>query len=223
VLSLFAACASEPADVAGNATAQAQLAAADLLAAAPADWALRLPPVLAAGARAVPWLATQILAGPEQPGAQPAVAALGRIGDPAAVPCLRSLLQDRGELATEAALALGELGARDAIAPLRAVAGDRLADPTLRAASAAALLRLGDRAAVEPLVRGILLADTPAGRELQQRLGLPEKARWALERWLIQQALRATAHTDFGLDTDATWPRLLEVADQVSKHLLGDA
>jgi HEAT repeat protein len=222
-LVLLAACASERPAAAGDDADPVRIAVERLLAAAPADWPERLPPVLAAGREAVPWLVGSLRSEPDRPGAQPAIAALGRIGDPAALPCLSSLLADRGEPATEAALALGQLGAHAAIAPLRAAADDRLADATLRAACAASLLRLGERAALEPLVRGLLLAGTPAGRDLQQRLGLPEKARWALERYLLQQALRAAAGTDFGLDTDASWPRLLEVADAVSKHLLGGA
>ena len=41
----------------------------------------------------------------------------------------------------------------------------------------------------------------------------------AYERYLVQVALRQAAGTDFGLDTDASWPQLQQCADKVSAWL----
>jgi hypothetical protein len=193
----------------------------DLVQAPPSQWHERLPIVLALGAPAAPALVEAIAAEPTAPGAQAAVAALGQLGGDGTSTFLRQLLADRSELATEAALALGALGDQDARAPLLAAANDRLADPTLRAACAASLLRLGVRAEIAPLVRAILLAGTPPGQPAQQALGLPDRPRWAHERYLIQRALRDVRGDDFGLDTDAPWPALEATAAQVDAFLTG--
>lgn len=190
-----------------------------LVQAPPAEWATVLPPVLALGAAGAAPLIAALQRHPSAPGAQAAVAALGRTGNPAAVPFLLAVVADRGEQAVEAALALGELAPLEHAAALQSVVDDRLADATLRTACACTLLRLGIRRPVAPLIRGVLLAGTPAGQDLQVRLGLPERPRWAHERYLIQRTLRHTAGTDFGLDTDASWPDLLASADRIAVWL----
>jgi len=153
------------------------------------------------------------------PGAQAAIAALSRLGGQSACAYLRETLADRGDLAVDAALALGFDTTTASRQLLIEVADDRLASATLRAACAASLVRRGEGRHVAELVRGFVLAGSPAGNELLQRLGLPRKSRWAHERYLLQAALLAAAADDFGLDTDASWPSLEATADRVSVWL----
>lgn len=190
-----------------------------LVHAEPKDWATTLPPVLALGPAAAPVLIDQLRRAPTAAGAQPAVAALGRLGNPTAEPFLAELLHDRGELALEAAQALGMLPASQTTAAMLDTMGDRLADATLRTACAASLLRLGQAAAVREFVVAVLLAGTPDGRAGTQRFGLPDKSRWAHERHLLIRALQALAGQDFGLDTDAPWPALSAATARVDAWL----
>ena len=153
------------------------------------------------------------------PGAQAAVAALGSLGGKEANAYLLETLTDRGDLAVDAALALGSGNDLPETEPLVEIARDPLAPATLRAACAASLLRHGQGRRVAPLIRAILLAGSPKGNPLLQQLGLPGKSRWAHERYLIQTALLAAANDNFGLDTDASWPDLEATADRVSAWL----
>ncbi|MGE3171042.1 MAG: hypothetical protein AB7O97_00350 [Planctomycetota bacterium] len=217
----LASCATPTTDRGDHADAQRRLAARcdALVAAAPGDWPVAVPAVLDGGPAAAGPLAQALRRRPDGAGAEAALAVLGRLGGDVARELLLERVADRTPLAPAAALALADCGA-DADRPvLRAVAADRLADPTLRAAVAHTLLRLGDRAEVRELVRAIALADTPAGRPLQDRLGLPHKTRWAYERYLLITALRAVANGDFGLDTDASWPMLEQAAARVDEWL----
>jgi HEAT repeat protein len=193
--------------------------AAALLAAPPHAWLACAEPLVHRGPAASPALVAALQTHPGAPGAAAAIAVLGRIGDTAAVALLQELVTDRGPLATDAALALGERRAKAAEAVLCACVDDRFADPTLRTAAAVALVRLGRADAAHSLLRGVLLAGTPAGQALQRELGLPEKPRWALERYLVQRMLQQEAGTDFGLETDASWPDLEEAATRITTWL----
>ncbi|MBK8096600.1 MAG: hypothetical protein IPK26_05800 [Planctomycetes bacterium] len=190
-----------------------------LVHAEPKAWAAALPPVQGLGAGAAPLLVDELRAQPTAPGAQAAVAALGRLGNPAAEPFLLELLHDRGDLALEAAQALGTLPAAAATNALLDTMRDRLADATLRTACAASLLRLGQTAAVREFIVAVLLAGTPDGQQGAQRFGLPNKSRWAHERHLLIRALQAVAGQDFGLDTDAPWPALSAATARVDAWL----
>lgn len=227
--SCVTSCAQPAAVVAVDRSTAAEplaIACRALVAAEPADWPDRLPAVLAGRAAATQPLIAELRRAPEAPGAQAAVAALGQLGGDGAHACLVELLASPGDLATEAALALATatppLGAaaidatRSALAP---IAADPLADPTLRAACAHSLLRLGVRTEVRDLVRAIVLADTPAGRDVQQRVGLPAKTRWAYERYLVAGAIAAVAGPQLAFDTDASWPALATAADRIDAWL----
>jgi hypothetical protein len=223
-LALAAACAGTVADPPGPPlpappVSSPQVVCRELLQASPDGWAQRLPPVLVLGAPAATALVELLRADPQAPGAQAAVAALGRIGGDDAAAFLREQLAQRTELAAEAALSLGTRADAAATDALQATADDRLADATLRATCAASLLRLGVRQPVARLVRGVVLAGTPAGRDLQRELGLADKPRWAHERYLIQHALRQVHGDDFGLDADAPWPALVAAADRIDLFL----
>lgn len=231
-----AACNSSPPIDPGNgeaaangdepAAADLDTAARDLVAAAPANWSAQLVEVAAHGAAAGPALVAAIDRNRAGPGAAPAVALLGRIGDDEAGAFLLGLVADRGALALEAALALGHLTATADLTAMRqralvTVANDRFADPGVRTAAACSAIRLGARAEVAALVRGVLLAGTPTGRELQQELGLPLRPRWAYERYLIQRMLRDVNPELPGFDTDAPWADLQAAADRITAWLRG--
>lgn len=175
--------------------------------------------VLDLGRPAVPSLVAALEAEPTGAGVEAAIAVLGRLGGDDARTWLLDALAARDGVEAFAALALGDCGTQDDRPALLVAATDRLADPQLRAAATASLLRLGCRRDVRSLVRGLLLAGTPAGRELERELGLPHRPRWAYERHLLQLALRDSAGTDFGLDTDAPWSELSRVADAVDRWL----
>jgi HEAT repeat protein len=187
---------------------------AALLASGPDAWASGLAPVLAMGREAAPGLVAGLQRQPGAPGAQAAVAALGRTGDEDSVPFLSRLVEERTTLAAEAALALGELRAAAAAPALVACVEDRIADPTLRTAAACALVRCGRRAEATPLLEAVWLAGTPQGAERSQSLGLPERPRWALERYLILRLLLQEGAVELadGFDTDAPWPELERTA-----------
>lgn len=190
-----------------------------LVRAEPSNWPETMTAVLELGPTAAPALLAALREHDDGSGAEAAVAVLGRLGGVEARELLRDLVGDRGPMAAAAALALGDCGLPLDRTLLLATAEDRLADATLRAASTASLLRLGARDEVRNLVRGILLAGTPYGRELEQALGLPHRPRWAYERHLLQLALRDIAGQDFGLDTDAPWADLSRTATAIDLYL----
>lgn len=190
-------------------------ACADLLGAPPERMPDALRAVLAIGRDAAPRLASLAKENPDSPNLDAACAALGSLGGEEARAALREFALARGPHALAAALALAGC-AQDSDRPdLLAIVDDRLADPGLRTACAATLMRLGMRAEIADFVRGVLLAGTPHGRELESRLGLPRRPRWAFERYLLQLALRDAAGQDFGLDTDAPWDGLRDAADRI--------
>ena len=194
-------------------------ACSDLLGAPPERMTDALRAVLALGRDAAPTLARLATANPESPNLDAAFAALGSLGGPEAHTTLREFTLERGPHATAAALALAGCAQTTDRTDLLAIVDDRLADPALRTACAATLLRLGTRSEISDFVRGVLLAGTPHGRELESRLGLPRRPRWAFERYLLQLALRDAAGQDFGLDTDAPWDELRDAADRVDAWL----
>jgi hypothetical protein len=185
----------------------------------PKDFADAMACVLDLGPTAAVPLATALRERPHGTGVEAALATLGALGGDDAVETLVSFVADRHPEAAAAALALGDCHQERTRMPLLEAAMDRLADPRLRAAACASLLRLGERQNVRLLVRGILLAGTPAGHDLEADLGLPQRPRWAYERYLLQRALRSVAGQDFGLDTDAPWQRLAECAERVDTWL----
>jgi hypothetical protein len=220
------ACANPPQPTVPDEADDTRCAVEALLAAQPTDWLRHTAPVLAIGQPAVPALLDGLHCNASQPGAQAAVAVLGRIGGSVATESLLAMVAERGPLATEAAQALGELpSGPDSLPILRpillACTADRFADATLRTTAAASLLRAGERHAIADFVRAVLLAGTPAGQSLQQQHHLPEKTRWALERYLLQRALLHAAGEDFGLDTDASWPDLEATTQRISQWLEG--
>lgn len=176
-----------------------------------------------AGRDVVTPLVAGLRADPSAPGAQAATRLLGLFGGEPAASFLREQLTERGPNATESALALGEAGAVEAAPELRAAAADRLSDPTLRCASIATLVRLGHGREVRELVRAVLLAGTPAGEMLRVEHGLPQRSRWALERYMLQRALVAASGRDFGFDTDSPWPDLERAAAEVDAWLAASA
>ena len=87
-----------------------------------------------------------------------AAAALGRLGDPAAIPALASVLRDEDEALTVRAIeALAEIGHRDAVAPLVPLLGaPGWADGRpARERAAEALRQLGERGLVDALARAL--------------------------------------------------------------------
>lgn len=203
--------------------ADAASVARGLLRAQPADWAAHMEAAWSAGERIVAPLVDGLQQDPEAPGGQPAVRLLGMFGGKVAIQFLETHLRERGRNATEAALALGEADARAAVPLLRETAVDRLADPTLRCACTAGLVRLGAGRDVRTLVRAFVLAGTPAGEPLRLELGLPQRSRWALERHMLQRALLAASGNDFGFDTDSPWPDLERAAEAIDAFLTAPA
>ena len=178
-----------------------------LVAAPPSQWANAVPPVATRSDATAPLL-DALHANPQGPGMEAAVATLGRLGSPDARPYLEDLVRARGPHGTDAALALGELPAPDSAELLLTTVADELADATLRTAAAVSLLRMGRGREVLDFLSAVLLAGTPPGQEAGTRHGLPTKDRWALERHMILRAMRDHTGQTFGLDTDASWPRL---------------
>jgi len=190
-----------------------------LVEAKPHQFADRMRSVLDVGAVAAATLAEELEATPDADGVDAALATLGRLGGPDATRTLQRFLADRGPHASAAALALAECPAEGVREQLRTTVEDRLADPTTRMAAAASWIRLGAGIEVRTFVRGVMLAGTPHGLQLEQQLGLPRRPRWAYERYLLQQSLLAAAGQDFGMDTDAPWDELLAAADRIDAWL----
>lgn len=234
LLVILGACAAHDASSAPTATvpldpapagtpSAAGTVAGELLRAQPSDWEPRMAAAWAAGAPVVAPLVAGLQQDPEAVGGQAAVRLLGMFGGEAAVQFLEAHLRERGRNATEAALALGEARATAAVPLLRETALDRLADPTLRCACTASLVRLGAGRDVRQLVRAIVLAGTPAGEPLRGEFGLPQRSRWALERYMLQRALLAASGNDFGFDTDSPWPDLERAAEAIDAWLASSA
>lgn len=193
----------------------------ELLAAPAERWATALAaasPLAPADAEA---LATALVAAPNSPGAPAAVGLLGLYGCASGDAALRGFVADRGALAVEAALALGDRRDVDAIPTLLDALADRAADPALRAAAATTLARLGRARDAAPMLRAIVLAGSPAGAESANALGLPARPRWALERYMIQRMLLREGAESLAreLDPDASWPELARLADRLDAWL----
>ena len=56
---------------------------------------------------------------------------------------------------------------------------------------------------------------------MARTLGLPERPRWALERYLVQRLLaqEGAAELSLALDPDASWPALAAVAERITAWL----
>jgi hypothetical protein len=191
----------------------------DLVDAKPHQFAERMRAVLDVGQGATAALAGELESTPDAEGVDAALATLGRLGGADATRTLLRFLADRGPHASAAALALADCPADGVREQLRATVEDRLADPTTRTAAAASWIRLGAGNEVRAFVRGVMLAGTPHGQQLEPQLGLPRRPRWAYERYLLQQALLTAAGQDFGMDTDAPWDELLAAADRIDAWL----
>jgi len=194
---------------------------ADLFAAAPHEWSERMAVAHALGADATPRLLALLQDHLAAPGAPAAVCLLGRLGGPGVTDALSTLVADRSSLATEAALALGELRADSANAVLRACVDDASADASTRTAAACALVRCGAAAAAIPMLTAVLLAGSPDGADKTRALGLPERPRWALERYMVQRLLAQEGATELALalDPDASWPALAAVTQRIAAWL----
>jgi hypothetical protein len=220
-LLVFVACVAEH-DAASNPKAPREPVARlcrELVEAKPHQFAERMRAVLDVGQSAAATLAGELEGMPEATGVDAALATLGRLGGPEATRTLLRFLADRGPHASAAALALADCPADGVREQLQATVEDRLADPTTRTAAAASWIRLGAGNEVRTFVRGVMLAGTPHGQQLEPQLGLPRRPRWAYERYLLQQALLAVAGQDFGMDTDAPWDELLAAADRIDAWL----
>ncbi len=215
VFALLAACAGAPS------SHQATPALAALLA-APADrWADAILATLPISAADTEALAKALQASPNAPGAPAAIAVLGASRHAGGDSLLIQWVADRGALATDAALALGDRKAPGAAPVLAAAMDDRAADPALRTAAACALVRLQQARAAQPLLRAVMLAGTPAGEASGRQLGLPVRPRWALERYFVQRLVLREGDREFAyaLDADASWPELERLADRLDDWL----
>ncbi len=196
----------------------------------PNRWAPCVEAVLANGQAAIRPLLRELETSPHGPGAQPAVAVLGRLAGAcppgedttaAAARLLRELLgHASADVAAEAALSLARMRAPDAHAALRASMLDPAASTYARTAAASALVDLGDRGDAVAFLCDILLAPTDRGRARAATRGLPvDQARWAVERNLAIDAIgRAAPGTSFRLDADASWPSLEAGVAEVREH-----
>lgn len=161
---------------------------------------------------------------PRGAGVQLALATLGKLGDPAATAYLEAQLsKGNAELSSEAALALGRLPSPASIAVLQAEMDRSRRDPLVRTAAAVALLDLGEVELSLPFLHAILLAGTPYGLALQQEFALPDRGRWAHERYLAISAIgRHFDGETFGLDPDSSWPSLKASVDRLLLGVLAD-
>lgn len=217
---IFSACAGNPA-VAPSGAPMLSARHQALLESAPEAW----PECIAAGLPMQLDEANALLAAvrsqQQAPGAPAAVAALGRCGQAIDDGVLVEFVADRGNLAIDAALALGERKQAIALPALRAAVADLAADATLRTAAACALARMGQGKQVAPFLTAVLLAGTPAGAAAGVRHGLPARPRWALERYLVQRMLLREGATELAraLDPDASWPAIEKVTADVEVWL----
>lgn len=193
----------------------------ELQMAQPHDWNKRIAAVCAFGQAAEESLILEFRNKPTAPGGQATLATLGRIGGAKSIELCRELVSERGPLAVEAALALGELPSVPSDAVLLACIQDRHSDASLRVAAACSLARHGEQKFAPNFIAAIVRAGTPAGRADEQTFGLPDKSRWARERYFVQYMLRQLGHRDLSdaLDTDAPWQMLEQLAPQVRKRL----
>ena len=206
-----------------NSIAAVEQACHDLHAAPPHLWQQQLPKVYQAGRAAEPFLIKEFQEAPSAPGAQATLAVLGRVGGEAAIVLCRELVTERAPLAIEAALALGDLPDSSADQALLSCVVDRYSDATLRTAAACSLARHGEREHAPRFLAAIVRAGSPLGRTDEKELGLPDKSRWARERYFVQRLLRKLGHDDLcdQLDSDAPWPVLEELAPRVAARLKG--
>ena len=169
-------------------------------------WGERLPAVVQLGGAAEATLIQLIERRPAAPGAQASVAALGALGGADAVKKCRELVDERGALAVEAALSLGSLPTSADDPALRGCLQDRYTDATLRTAAACSLARHGEQQLAPRWVESVVRAGTPTGRADERELGVPQKTRWARERYFVQRLLLSLGHADLAsaLDTDAS-------------------
>jgi HEAT repeat protein/beta-lactamase regulating signal transducer with metallopeptidase domain len=132
-----------------------------------------------------------------------AASALGRSGDPAAVPALIEALGDGDpDVREHVASALGRLGDPAAVPALVEALGDR--DPDVREHVASALGRLGDPAAVPALAEVVAADPEPRVREHAAsalgKLGPNDDAYDALvDAYETDASVRVRAHAAFGL------------------------
>lgn len=184
-------------------------------------WAERVPPVLELGSRAEGPLLGLLDRAPGATGAQASVAVLGAIGEARAAEACRVLVEERGPLAVEAALALGRLPTDREDPALTAVLQDTFTDPTLRTAAACSLSRHGEATLAPRWIAAVVRAGSPGARVDERDLGVPQKTRWAQERYFVQRLLLALGHQDLAhaLDTDAPWPVLEALAPKVRDRL----
>ena len=190
-----------------------------LVVAEPLEWLARGETVLAHGSAAVPALITELRARPGAAGAQPAIAILGALGEQRALPLLQEILRADGPHAYEAALAMGRTKVRAATSELLPVLLDPRRTPLVRAASAAALLDLGQAKEAVAFFYALFTVDTSAAGPAVREQGLSSKPRWALERNVAIDAIRrSTGGETFGLDADAPWPQLAAAAAKMRTH-----
>jgi len=195
-----------------------------LVAAAPSSWPGHWRTVHAMGPEATPVLVRCLRENPDGPGRQAAIHLLGewRHPDATADALLQELVAAGGPDATEAALALGKRQNRNAVPLLVTTVQNHDVDITVRAAAACALLDLDEPQHAVPLMRAVLLAATPYGQQLEQEHGLPLKTRWALERYMVIEAIRRfSGGQTFGLDEDAPWPTLRDGTEEFARYVEG--
>ncbi len=196
-------------------------AARALVAAAPASWSAKHRNFVRCQGEHSRALLDALQADPHGPGVQISLATLGDLGDPAAVSFLESQLRDGSTVqSSESALALGKLPSPSSKTALLAEMNHRRRDPLVRCSAAAALLDLGAIAESMPFLCAIILAGTPRGQAMQENLGLPDRGRWAHERYLAIEAIkRQLPQQDFGLDPDSSWPALEAAVDRLVEFL----
>ena len=150
--------------------------------------------------------------------AEGAAIGLARLGDGAGVAQLVRALGDR-ERCMEAAWALGEVGATEAIEPLATLAASFLKPLAFKAAAGAALVRLGDPRGV-PALRAVLTALRSDARsyavELVGELGeaalAPELARLAKRPRGVDPVVLAEALARLAPESDAAYAGLRTLA-----------
>ncbi len=182
-----------------------------LVAAPPAAWPEHWRTVHALGPDTTPALVRTLRENRSGPGRQAAIHLLGewRHPDPSADAYLRELVKAKGADATDAALAIGKRKDQAAVPLLVATVQDQNLAIATRTAAACTLLDFDEPQHAVPLMRAVLLAATPYGHQLEQEQGLPRKTRWALERYMVIEAVRRFSDgRTFGLDEDAPWPTL---------------